>query len=70
MSTHARLNCSSSERWQNCPGSIREEEVYPNISGAAAIDGTGSHLLLELCLKSGRKAASYVGEVIGEDDVN
>lgn len=33
-----------------CPGSAREEEPYPDIPGDAAIDGTGSRVLLELSL--------------------
>ena len=46
---HARLS-PSSPRWVHCPGAPREEAAYPRSSGAAAIDGTGSHLLLETCL--------------------
>jgi len=35
-----------------CPGSIREEAKYPDSSGgAAAIDGTHTHYLLERCIK-------------------
>lgn len=64
MSKHARLS-PSNHRWVYCPGSIREEAVYPDISGAAAIDGTGSHLLLELCLNNNRLPQSYLGEIVG-----
>lgn len=61
---HARLGPSNT-RWPHCPGSVREESKYPDISGDAAIDGTGSHLLLELCLKNNVKADAYEGQIIG-----
>lgn len=64
MSEHARLGCSN-PRWRYCPGSVREEAVYPDISGAAAQDGTGTHLLLEMALKAGVRAEQYTGQTIG-----
>lgn len=64
MSAHARLG-PSNHRWPNCPGSVREEERYPDIPGEAAIDGTGSHLLLELCLENGVPAIQYDQQIIG-----
>jgi len=42
--------------------------VYQDIPGEAAIDGTGSHLLLEMCLNNGVKADAYDGEIIGVGD--
>lgn len=63
---HARLG-PSNHRWPNCPGSVREEAIYEDTSGAAAIDGTGSHLLLELCLINGVRADAYDMQVIGVD---
>lgn len=69
---HARLG-PSNHRWPNCPGSIREEAAYPDVPGEAAIDGTGSHLLLELCLNliasTGRldaRADEWLDRTIGE----
>lgn len=64
MSDHARLS-PSNHRWSNCPGSVRVEADYPDISGEAAIDGTGSHLLLELCLNNNVQADAYDGQIIG-----
>jgi len=61
---HARLG-PSNHRWPHCPGSVREESVYQDVSGEAAIDGTGSHLLLEMCLNNGVTAEVYDGEIIG-----
>lgn len=62
--SHARLS-PSNHRWVHCPGSLREEAVYPDTSSEAAIDGTGSHLLLELCLTADKDIQEYLGEIIG-----
>jgi hypothetical protein len=64
MTEHARLGCSN-HRWPQCPGSIREEAQYVDVAGEAAIDGTGTHLLLELCVRGNHPAEWYIGEVIG-----
>ena len=51
MTTHSKLSPSARARWGACPGSVREEARYPDQpSGAAAVDGTHSHTLLETCL--------------------
>jgi len=60
---HARLGLSNS-RWPLCFGSVREEAAYPDVPGDAAIDGTGSHLLLELTAHLG-KCNQYLGQTIG-----
>lgn len=62
--THARLS-PSNHRWVYCPGSIREEQQYPDIETPAAKSGTRTHLLLETCLnrKLG-KADTYLGTSI------
>lgn len=65
--SHARLG-PSNHRWPHCAGSVREEAKYPDVSGAAAIDGTGSHLLLEMCINQSRTATSFIGELIGVGD--
>lgn len=64
MSDHARLS-PSNLRWPVCPGSVREEAKYPDIPGEAAIDGTGSHLLLEMCMKNNVLAIQYDQQIIG-----
>lgn len=61
---HARLS-PSNLRWPHCPGSIREEAVYPDVAGEAAIDGTGTHLLLELCLIEDVTPDYFLGRIIG-----
>lgn len=64
---HSRLS-PSNHRWPHCPGSVREEARFPDISGEAAIDGTGSHLLLELCLQNNVEPTQYLGQIIGVND--
>ena len=64
MGNHARLGPSNA-RWPKCPGSVREEERYEDVSGEAAIDGTGSHLLLEMCLENNVPAMQYDQQIIG-----
>jgi hypothetical protein len=66
MGEHARLS-PSNHRWPHCPGSIREEANYPDTSNPASIDGTGSHLLLEMCLEHETDAKSFINETIGVD---
>jgi len=65
MGQHARLG-PSNHKWVNCPGSLREEANYPDVPGVAAIDGTGSHLLLETCLNENLLPQFYIGKTIGE----
>lgn len=64
MGRHARLS-PSNKQWPKCPGSVRENAKYPDIAGEAAIDGTGSHLLLELCMTHGVRAEAYDGQIVG-----
>lgn len=67
MAAHARLG-PSNHRWPHCAGSVEMESGYPDIPGDAAIDGTGSHLLLEMCLINGVRAEHYDQQVIGVND--
>ena len=63
------LSPSKRSRWALCPGSIREEAKYPDTgSGPAAADGTHSHTLLEHCIKSGKAAQFYVGELMTDHE--
>jgi hypothetical protein len=70
MTAHAQLSPSKRHRWALCPGSIREEAKYPDErSGAAAIDGTHSHTLLEHCIKAGlADPTSMMGVRMKDDD--
>ena len=65
---HSRLG-PSNHRWPNCPGSVKQEAQYPDETNKYAIDGTGSHLLLELCLNTKRldvRADEWLQRTIGE----
>lgn len=70
MSTHAQLSPSKRHRWALCPGSVREEAKYPDErSGAAAIDGTHSHTLLEHCINKGLlNPLTMIGVKLKDDD--
>ena len=70
MTTHAKLSPSKRHRWALCPGSIREEAKYPDErTGAAAIDGTHTHTVLEHCTKAGlADPTSMVGVKMKDDD--
>lgn len=57
---HAKLSCSSSMRWINCPGSVHLSEFFPSTSSIYADEGTIAHLYLEESVKDdpqGRQAA-------------
>jgi hypothetical protein len=66
MSDHARLSMSN-HRWPSCPGSVARESEYPDIPNEASIDGTGSHLLLEICVNRNCDPDEFLGRVIGKD---
>lgn len=68
MSTHAQLSPSKAHRWVLCPGSIREEAKYPDTSGAAAVDGTHSHTLLERALTDDLDPTVYVGKLLDDHE--
>ena len=51
MTSHALLGASSSERWMNCPPSIRLEELEEGKSSIYAREGTFAHDLGELKLQ-------------------
>jgi hypothetical protein len=69
MTTHAKLSPSKRHRWGACPASVREEAKYPeDRSGAAAIDGTHSHTLLEACIRDMMSPFAYVGQTLKDGD--
>ena len=68
MMAHAKLSPSSAHRWTRCPGSVREELKYPDNSGPAALDGTRTHALLEMCLVMALTPTLTVGLTIPDED--
>ena len=65
---HAELGASSSQRWMNCPGSVRLSRGMPNISSKDARIGSCAHAVGEKCLTSGADAITFLGEEIAEYD--
>lgn len=62
-SNHATVGASSSERWINCPPSVRLEEQFPNETSVYAEEGTKAHALCELKLrhlKNGEDLGGYM----------
>ncbi len=48
--THSTISPSAANRWVRCAGSVRESLKYPDTSGAAAVDGTHTHTVVESCI--------------------
>ena len=69
MTTHAKLSPSSAHRWSRCPGSVALEAKYPDNSGPAALDGTRTHMLLEMCLVTCMDPMMMVGQELEDDHV-
>lgn len=67
MSEHARLSASGSERWMNCPGSVRMEDGRPDVTTWYAGQGTAAHEIAARCLREGRDAGEFVGEEVETD---
>lgn len=61
---HTKTSPSGRHRWGACPGSVREEQKYPDNSGPAAIDGTHTHNLLSYCLRTGTEAKDHIGKTL------
>lgn len=70
MSTHAQLSPSKAHRWMSCPGSIREEAKYPDVTGQAAVDGTHSHTLLEQAILTNIDPLEFVGRTLTDHEGN
>ena len=50
---HAKLGASGSDRWMNCPGSIRTAHGLPDTTSIYAQEGTAAHSLAERALRKG-----------------
>lgn len=64
---HARLAPSASERWWNCPGSIKASESILEQSSVYADEGTAAHELAQHCITSGFEADRYAGMYVNLD---
>ena len=69
MTTHSKLSPSARHRWGVCPASVREEAKYPSRPiGAAAIDGTHDHTLLESCINTGNNPSDLIGRTFKDHE--
>lgn len=67
--THAALSPSKAHRYVRCPGSVRLEAQYPDVSNDGAIDGTHSHTLLQKCIEVGLMPASmFLNETLTDHE--
>jgi hypothetical protein len=64
---HARLAPSAAHRWIECPGSVRMSEGIEAKSSVYANEGTAAHALAALCLRDGRDAEHYAGQIINTE---
>lgn len=62
---HSILSASASERWWNCPGSVKACENIPNPPTEYAAEGTVAHHLAEKVLR-GQKDLKWLHDQIGE----
>lgn len=58
---HAKLSASGSNRWMNCPGSIRLCEDIPQKQSDYADLGTAAHELAEKCLLENKNPSEFMG---------
>lgn len=66
---HAEFSASGSDRWLNCPGSIRLARIAPKgRSSVYAMEGTAAHYIGERCISNNVKPASYKGFYLEVND--
>lgn len=63
---HSPIGASSRYRWATCPGSVKLAQGEPNISGAAAKEGTLAHEVLAMILNTAMSKNIDVGTVLGK----
>lgn len=63
MAEHAILAPSASDRWFSCPGSVAATAGLDDPSSIYADEGTFYHEVAAQCLRDGKPARFYVGEV-------
>lgn len=61
MVAHAKLSASGSERWLNCPGSVKAEEGHKDKGSFFALEGSRAHALAELCFQRDCFADEFLG---------
>jgi hypothetical protein len=66
---HSKLGASASDRWINCPGSIRQSEGIPSVESSYALEGTVAHEVCELLLNGKPLPASIKGVEVTDEMV-
>jgi hypothetical protein len=66
VGAHSPLGASASERWINCPGSIRMQEGITDRESVYAREGSAAHALAEHCLAESQDAAEFIGSHVFE----
>lgn len=64
MSTHSLLSPSTSDRWMNCPGSVRWSQGLTDGGSIHAEGGTAAHRLLEVALRLEQPPEKFEGTSI------
>jgi len=64
VTKHAVLGASSSDRWMNCPASVRLSEDLPDSTSSYATEGTAAHSLAERALRKGLDADVWLDSYI------
>lgn len=59
MTTHSTLSASGCERWTNCPGSVKINELFPQRTSKYAEEGTEAHGFLEIALLKYKEELEY-----------
>jgi hypothetical protein len=59
--SHTEISPSNAHRWLECPGSVRLCEGIESKGSYAAIEGTHTHTLLEMCIKSNNDPKNMIG---------
>ena len=58
--SHAKLSPSAAHRWMNCTAAPTFEARFPDVSSAAADEGTFAHSIAERCLREDKLATHYL----------
>ncbi|MBE0471208.1 MAG: DUF2800 domain-containing protein [Methyloprofundus sp.] len=68
MASHAKLSASGSDRWINCPGSVKAEAGIKEQNRSYAQEGTCAHELAELVLINGGSCFEWIGQPLIENN--
>jgi hypothetical protein len=66
---HSKLGASASERWMNCPGSIRMSEGIPSTTSDFAKEGTVAHEVAEILLREFKKVPKEISGIEVTDEM-